>query len=162
MTVTPGGRWLKQPFAAREAQRTDSGSVFLANEPLQSLAARRTAPGAATTDDNADRCPVLRPDVAGDKSEKAIADQVRTTGTPPGYAYFLPDPYPREPPNKEEVSFDGCEKKTGVMIESKGDDLAWAIDAQGNWQPFYRGRKIMEDQMDRQARSAAAEGRQVI
>ena len=47
------------------------------------------------------------------------------------------------------------------MLEAKGPGQAWPIDDVGNWTPYYKGRGEIEEQMDRQARVAAENGRNV-
>ena len=80
-------------------------------------------------------CPAYAPDVAGsdqgkeyeDNRARQYEDYVKRLINPPpdaptpsGYVYYLPNPENRGKP----VSFDDCEKPTGILFEIKGERIA--------------------------------------
>lgn len=52
------------------------------------------------------------------------------------------------------MSFDGCDEKTGAMLEAKGEGYAWALTGPDTWQPYYTGAQQIMDQVKEQTKAA--------
>jgi hypothetical protein len=82
-------------------------------------------------------CPAPAPDVAGSNQGKPYEDNLARQyedflkqfvnpppngPTPSGFAYYL-----LNPSNGEPISYDDCQKATGILFEFKGEQYAWLL-----------------------------------
>ncbi|HYM32225.1 MAG TPA: Tox-REase-5 domain-containing protein [Candidatus Cybelea sp.] len=140
------------------AQRTDKGIV------LNPAALPAPVPSTTTTSDYnaqsagqpADDEPKLCPDKSKDRSNtnsaRAIAYQHYITGVEPGLAYELTGIVDGKP---KTMSFDGCRKTDGTMIEAKGPGYEKHMTSDDQFEYWFEGDKEIKDQMSQQSQIAA-------
>jgi hypothetical protein len=99
---------------------------------------------AEASDNKVRLCPDATPESIAGRKPPALAYQKQITGLSPGLSVKL-----------NGVDFDGCDVKTGTMLEAKGPGYAKHMINPTEWKEWYGGAKDMEKQMERQHDAAA-------
>ena len=131
--------------------RAVGNSFMLDNDGVAAMSAAQSETSDRTssstaTDDASDQprlCPDPSPDRPGDKRDRNIAYERQISGLPPGMAIYF-----------NGVHFDGCRTTDGTLLEAKGPGYDGALDEDGQWEPWYKGKEKLEEQIERQSRAA--------
>jgi len=106
-------------------------------------AAENASSAAEEASDQPKLCPDPSPDRPGGKRDRNIAYEQQITGLPAGMAVLYNGVY-----------FDGCRTTDGILLEAKGPGYDWALNAKGDWQPWYEGRQRLWKQLKDQSEAA--------
>jgi hypothetical protein len=139
------------------------GSVVIDPDAVPGYQSKRTASDqsdakartdGATDTDEPKLCPAPKEVNTEGRKEPALRYQEQITHIPRGFQFVLTDPT-----TGRDVSYDGCDPKTGTMQEAKGPGYEKRMQNQDDWDEWYEGREEIEDQMIRQSRAA---GRRMV